>query len=85
MRPGLERRLLDVDRPDLGALRIVQDGQVYSARDVVERELAGAAHVDCHVESAKRRGFRVLGDGEVSHNRFEQVACDCYRTSPPDL
>ena len=58
---GQEAGLLDVQGSHLGPLVIVEDRQVHCAGDVVFRELAGAAHVDDHVEARPRRG---VGGGD---------------------
>ncbi len=82
--PRLEARLLHIDRAHLGPLGVGQHRQVHRAGDVVDRELAGAARVDDHIESGERRRLGVCSHAHFSHVQIGLVPCGCYISAPPD-
>jgi hypothetical protein len=66
---GAKRRVLDIDRPDLGALFVAQHRQVDRARNMVLGIFAGAAHVDHRVERLQGGGVRGLEYVNARHVR----------------
>jgi hypothetical protein len=51
---GQDAGFLDIGGPDDGAFGIVENREVYGAGDMILRKLAGAAHIDYHVELRQR-------------------------------
>ena len=77
--PRAEPGVLHIDRPDLGALLVVEHRQVHGAGHVVLGELGGAAHIDDCVEAPKARRIDGGGDLDISHGSAgSEASSRCY-------
>ena len=66
---GAQPRLLDIDRPHLGALGVIEHRQVDRSGQVILGEFAGAAHIDDLVEGRQGGGVGGFQDLKRLHVR----------------